>query len=327
MERFGGVPVPKALAAIEEQVKRLEAQGMDAMAPAIAKLKDFAAGLQNKTLPILEDNRAVLGEAFSDPSLASIKTVGEKAVNAIYGPLREDMGAFIKANGGDSAFAAWKSANDRLSAMAGQLKNSAMKNALDKGDLTPEATRTMLFSAKPSDVQRLYDSLTPAGQASARTAIVQELVAKAGGAIEEISPQKLVSALDKISAQTGVFFKAADRDAVLGLSKALKLTRRAAEAAVSPPTGVQAIPYALGAGLTSLFGSVGGGMAAGMSIGALARIYETTGIKRALVSLSKASKPQTQSMILQRIETMIRDAGIPAAGQSASGPKTRAIAK
>jgi hypothetical protein len=56
---------------------------------------------------------------FADPSLAAIKGDGQKALNAIYGPLRDDMGAFIKANGKPADFSRWQSANDALSGWSG----------------------------------------------------------------------------------------------------------------------------------------------------------------------------------------------------------------
>jgi hypothetical protein len=93
----GAVPAPRAISAINEQIARLSGINADAYAPVIAKLQNFRDQIASgKTLSQIEGNRKLLGDMFSDPSLASIKTDGEKAVNAIYAPLRDDMGAFIK---------------------------------------------------------------------------------------------------------------------------------------------------------------------------------------------------------------------------------------
>jgi hypothetical protein len=111
----GAVPAPRAISAINEQIARLSGINADAYAPVIAKLQNFRDQIASgKTLSQIEGNRKLLGDMFSDPSLASIRTDGEKAVNAIYAPLRDDMGAFIKSNGDPLDFSRWKGANDAL---------------------------------------------------------------------------------------------------------------------------------------------------------------------------------------------------------------------
>ena len=97
--------------------------------------------------------------------------------------------------------------------MAGELKDTALKRVLSKGDETPETVRRMLFSQNPSDVKRLYKSLTPEGQAAARTAVIQEALGKAGQ-IEALSPEKFKAALGKMGNQVGVFFNGDDYEAV-----------------------------------------------------------------------------------------------------------------
>jgi hypothetical protein len=101
----GPVSAPNAIRAIDEQIAKLSGINNEAYAPVISKLQSFRDQLASgKTLSQIEGNRKLLGDMFADPSLAAIRGDGQKALNAIYGPLRDDMGAFIKANGSPPTF-------------------------------------------------------------------------------------------------------------------------------------------------------------------------------------------------------------------------------
>lgn len=324
----GSVPVPKAIAAIDAQIEKLRKQKMSGLDPVIAKLEEFKTAIKDQKMTEIEANRAVIGEAFSGLDMGAIRGVGEKALSAVYGPLREDMATFIKAVGGTSALNKWGSANAKLSEMAGELGNTALKRALSKGEATPETVRTLLFSNKPSDVRLLYQNLNDTGRASARTAVVQEALAKAGG-IENLSPDKFKAALAKLGSQIGVFFRGDDLEAATGLVQALKLTERGAVAGVTPPTGIQALPAIMGLGLGGTLG-LAPAVLTGGGIGMVARIYERAGVKSALRGLSQAKTPKAQGSALQTLNKALLDAGIPvenAAAQSSAAPDYESLWK
>lgn len=320
LKEKGAVPVPKATAEIDKQIANLKAQRLGELNPVIAKLEDFKRSLADQPLDVLEKNRKAVGSAFADPGLASIRDAGEKALSAIYGPLRDDISAFIKGAGGASEAAKWQRANAQLSEMAGQLKDGALKRTLTKGEATPETVRSMLFSQKPSDVRRLAENLPENGKAAARTAIVQEAIAKSGG-IENISVERFVNALERLNSQIGVFFKGEDLEAASGLVRALKLTEQAAKAGAAPLTGVQNVPTGV-ALLVSSFtgGSLTGSVAALGTIGTIARIYESTGVKTALRRLGKMEGPKAQAAGLKMLESALKQAGMPASAQTANLP-------
>lgn len=321
----GVVPVPKAVAAIDDQIAKLRKQNMAGLDPVIAKLEEFKTAIKDQGLTEIEANRAVIGEAFSGADMGAIRGVGEKALSAIYGPLRADMADFIKSVGGQEALNKWGSANARLSEMAGELKNNTLKRALTAGEATPETVRNMLFSAKPSDVKRLSENLNEKGRASARTAIMQEVLAKSGG-IDDLSPEKFKAALGKMGSQVGVFFKGDDFAAADGLLRALKLTERAGKAGVAPLTGVQNLPAVVGILVNSFFGgSIPATAAALGTIGGIARVYEATGVKAALRALSKADTPKAQGTAIQSLEKAMEGAGVPV-GQAAAGQAANANA-
>lgn len=320
LKENGVVPVPKATAEIDKQIANLKAQRLGELNPVIAKLEDFKRSLADQPLDVLEKNRKAVGSAFADPGLASIRDAGEKALSAIYGPLRDDISAFIKGAGGASEAAKWQRANAQLSEMAGQLKDGALKRTLTKGEATPETVRSMLFSQKPSDVRRLAENLPENGKAAARTAIVQEAIAKSGG-IENISVERFVNALDRLNSQIGVFFKGEDLEAASGLVRALKLTEQAAKAGAAPLTGVQNVPTGVALLVSSLTGgSLTGSVAALGTIGTIARIYESTGVKTALRRLGKMEGPKAQASGLKMLESALKQAGMPASTQAANMP-------
>lgn len=314
----GDVPVPKATAAIDEQIAKLRKQNMAGLEPVIAKLEEFKASIAKQKLTEIEANRAVIGEAFSGLDMGSIRSVGEKALSAIYAPLRDDMAAFIKSVGGQTALNKWGSANAKLSEMAGELGNTALKRSLSKGEATPETVRTLLFSGKPSDVKLLYKNLDEKGRASARTAVVQEALAKAGG-IDELSPDKFKQALGKMGNQVGVFFKGEDFEAADGLLRVLKLTERAGKAGVTPLTGVQNVPAVVGILVSSFFGgSIPATAGALGTIGGIARIYEATGVKSALRAIAKAETPKARGDAMQTLGKALEGAGVPSAQAAAT---------
>jgi hypothetical protein len=254
---------------------------------------------------------------FADPSLAAIRSDGEKALNAVYGPLRDDMGAFIKANGKPADFTRWQGANDALSGMVGDLKNTALKKSLTTADSTPENVANLLFSQKPSDVRMLYAGLSPAGRSKAQAAIIQRAVEKAGG-LENISPERFATQLSSLGKSVGVFFKDNDLARIEGLSRVLKATQRASQAAIAPPTGVQAIPYAMGAGFTELFG-IPGGLSAAASTGLLARAYESAPVRNLLLKLGQSKAGSRQESVL------LKRAGAAIAATAQNHPETVTI--
>lgn len=283
----GAVPTPKAVAAIDEQITRLAGINADEYAPVIAKLESFKNQLASgKNLSQIEGNRKLLGDLFADPSLAAIKGDGQKALNAIYGPLRDDMGAFIQAKGGKDAFNRWGNANKQLAALAGELDAAAFKSTLNKIDSTPEAVAKLIFNKSPSEIKRLYGNLSAIGRNKAQSAIVLKV---AEGATESgvINPQKFATAMEKMDKATGVFFAGPDKARLEGLTRLIKATQHASEAAAAPLTGVQNLPAVVSVGLTQIFGLTGG-LGLGAGAGLLARAYEKAPVRDALLRLGRA---------------------------------------
>lgn len=323
----GNVATPGAVAEIDRQIAKLSRLEADEVGPVIGKLQNWRDALLGKTaridtgildadgkpiireippersLRVIDDLRKLMGEAFNDPGLAAVKGIGQKAVNKIYAPLRDDMGNFIRSNGGDEAFGAWKGSNDELAAMAGELDAKAFKGVLNDAETTPENVAKLLFSKKPSDVRRLYANLSPAGQEKAKAAMLHEAIRRAGG-IDEVSPQKFANVLKDQGKAVGIIF-GNDAPRIEGIVRLLRATQQASVASAAPPTGVQATQFVGGGALTAWLGPMGAAGAVGLA-GAAARLYESAPVRNLLVGLSrsKPGSPQERTMIA-RIEKVL----------------------
>jgi hypothetical protein len=301
LSQAGTVPVPGAIAAIDQQISKLTGLKTKEVRPVIERLEDWKQSIQGQNLTNIEDLRKQLGEAFKAPELASVRSTGEKALSSIYGALRDDMGAFIRDNGQPQDVAKWTDANKKLASMAGELKNGALKSALEKGTETPEAIRGILFSSKPSDVRLLYRNLSDAGRENAKAALLAHAAEKAT-TNDVLSVERFVSQVDKLGPQFGVFFKGDDKRRIEGLTRVLGATRRAAEAGVMTNTGQQAVPAATALAAGQVSGSALGGALALGGAGLMARLYESPMVRNLLLRIpsTKVGSPE-EAAILKRI--------------------------
>jgi hypothetical protein len=306
----GEVPVTATNAAIDDELARLSRISPEGFAPAISILRRWKNDIQGKSLEDIEVLRKQIGEEFKSPELAAVSGEAQKSLNRIYNPLREDMGAFIRANGGSREANKWMIANRRLSELAGDLDKQALKSVLRNGDATPEAVNNLLFSQKRSDVAALYRALTPEGRANARAAVMDKVFRDIGGDTEAISPEKFITAVKKQGNAIGVLFSPEEAQRIGGLVKALNLTRRAGEAGVVTNTGQQGVAIAGLSGLTGLVGGLLGGaatagttvaatVATAGAIGGLARVMESRAARNILLQLNKA-KPQEEAPLVKR---------------------------
>jgi len=315
----GTVPLQATMQQIGSQIATLRSRRTEVANEAADALEGIMNDLQGRNLFELEAYRKdVLGNVFrNDPAnqiSPGARDIGAKALRAIYNPVREDMGDFIRQNGQRRDYQRWSVANARLSEEAGELQKQALARVLKTGGATPEAVNNLLFSSKPSDVAALYRNLSPQGRATARQAIIARAAARATGAGEEIvSPTRFANEVQKLSRSVGVFFTGDELARVQGLTRVLNATRRAAEAAALPPTGVQAfLPTAAISGMGALGGGLEGfvkGLFLSQGIGAAARVYESPAVRNLLLQASRTEDPQRLLTIAKRIAA-IEAAGV-----------------
>jgi hypothetical protein len=311
LDAAGPVPVPSATQAIDAKVAELQATRLQQYEPIINVLQDWKASIQGQGLNNIEKIRKQIGESFKSPDLSSIRGTGEKALSDIYGPLKQDMEAFITATGQRRDVTKWKLADKRLSDLAGELDMNALKSVLRSGDVTPEVVDRLLFSKKPSEVGQLYKSLTPAGQANARTAILSRAAEKSYYQLEDgtrmFSPEKFNAEIKRLKPQIGVFFRGDDLKQVEGLSRALTLTRRAGEAGVATATGQEAVPFVAGGVLAEMLGTMGATIATAGGIGATARLYESAPVRNLMIQLGRTAPGSAeQAALAKRLMSVIQ---------------------
>lgn len=312
----GDVPVPRALAAIDDQITDLTRRRTDGSDEAIQRLQQIKTDVQNRDLFQIEAYRQdELAKIFMDdparPMSIAARDAGEKAMRAIYGPVREDMMDFIKKTGERRDIDKFMVANKRLSETANELKMASLKSVLKSGEQTPEVVNRLLFGQKPSEMRQLYSGLTPAGRANARASILAQAGDKAKFELQDgtkmFSPEKFNAEIKRLQPQIGVFFRGDDLKQIEGLSRVLNLTRRAGEAGVATATGQETVPFVAGSALQSFLGSFGGTLAAAGGIGLTARIYESAPVRNLMVKLGTTKRNSSEeAAIAKRLLTTIQ---------------------
>ena len=284
----GTVPANNTLTALDGKIAELTARNTASSRELAGILQGMRKDFEGKTLPQLEAMRAdELSSAFKSDSMAHIRDLGEKTMRSLYAPLKEDMAAFIKANGKPGDFNKWSTANAKLSSMMDDLKSSKFKSTLNNADTTPEDVARLLFSKTPSDVKRLVNDLSPKGQDKARSAIIAHALDKStDDATGAVSPDKFLNAMMALKPSTEALFKGDHGARLDGLIMLLGGTRRAAGANAEISNGMQAAKLSV-AGLAVTNPKIG------IPAGLLARAYESPVVRDLLVKLgrSKAGSP------------------------------------
>lgn len=300
------VPTDRTTATIQNALRDLRATGKRTYEPIIAKLENKLADVQNNSLAGLENLRAAQGSEFADLGLANIRTRGDTIMKDVYDAIRTDMGDFIRKNGGEEAFATWKSANDELSDLMDDLDVTALTRMFNRGEQTPELVRGVLMSNKTSDLQTLKKNLTPVGIAAAKKALLQRAMQKGGDIADpgRFNATAFENELGRMERQLNVFFDGDDAATVEGLRKALRLTGQATAArqAGQAPTGQQVMLASLTGLITSLMG--GNLLAAGAALGgtgAAIRVFESGPVRDALLKLGKARARPDQNELFKRL--------------------------
>lgn len=308
LDNAGPMPTANVTAQIDGEIQRLTDLGSENFNGLIRKLQDLRGAIQDKNITQVETLRKAFGETLGTDDFAAVKSEAEKVSRATYRALNKDIESFIKTAASDRDVTKWKVANKRLTDLIGELDSTAFKNALNKGDISPESVRKLLLKKDAkSDIARLYKTLTPEGRAAARTTIIKEAVDKAGG-LENISPQKFVNALEKLSDQTGIFFNEGQRQQVDGLIRVIKATQRASEAAANPQTGQQLMPWVAAGSLGAYFGSTTAALAGGATIGGIARAYESKPVRDLMIRLSQVPVgSKAEGEIVRRLMPLMQE--------------------
>ena len=297
LDQAGTVAPEKSLSAIDKAVSELQKPGVfnpaaESQVAQLNSLKQVLSGEQS--FSTLKQSRTAVSEILDSVDAAGrsqLPSYAKSLVTQVKNAMTEDMKTFAKTNLPEAEYAKWLKANQVYGEEANLLKNSRLKNVLDKGDLTPEVVRNMIYSSKPSENKILYDSLGQVGREQVRAAFINDAFEKASQS-GQINPNRFAVELAKNDKKIDIFFKGEEKETVKGLIDVLQRTARAQKAAEAPTTtGATLTPYALGA---SAFADLGATLSAAVSAGGISRIYESPAV-RDLILKMQASKPNSKT--------------------------------
>lgn len=303
---YPSVPMGNTLKAINDSFAFF-ARNTDIDQPTIKRIinryESFKKAISDKDLAGIEFNRELLGADFKG-ELADIKSVAQTTLDKIYAAVNEDMGQYIGKYGDPGDRKRWKISNQQLKKNIDEIKYTGLKNVLNKGDFKNQVIENAIFSKDSKMVRRFYKTLSPDGKKNVRMAILSRALKKAGGeefmlgdatAITKVSPSKFISEIKRLSQQIGGpnatsgYFNPRDKQMIKSLVSAIEFTKRASDAYLMPPTGVQTAIPVTAAALTALLGNVFKAMFASASIGLGSRIYESAFSKDILKRLPQMS--------------------------------------
>jgi len=314
-----GLPVPltNSLPAIDNTLNQLRSNELlsDA-AKQVQKIRDSLVG---GNLGTLESVRKSVGELFDAPDLAHVRTQGKAAISNLYGPINEDIAAFIQAHGGSSDLTKWRVANAAITKLAREKEISVIQHVLNEGKKgKTEEIKKLIFNAPESMQAILYGQLNEKGKQNLRAVIMQKAYEDSTFK-GEFSPARFLRQIDNLSSNLRISFTPQQQAELTGLAKAIQLTDRSQRFAPNAETGVQAIPGQVmsaltKAGKTVAVGAIGTGAymhpvtalvtaGLGVGLGGAARLYNSEAVRRGLVRLSTVPQGTAAEQNAYRILT------------------------
>lgn len=322
-KQMGDTPITltRTLSTIDNQITQLSGSP-NANQGTLSALQQFRDDLTTgpKNLQAVRDDRSNFRELMVGENKGNALTTRQDAVNRrVYSAMTADIREGVRSKAGDSAVNKLAEIDRIYAIEANAIKKSKLKNLFEKGDVSPDLVNGVLFSNKLSDVKGLYNQLTDAGRAHARTALINRAYNKA---LKEgdISVERFNNELQKLTPQTEIFFTGRDKVQLEGFKKLMSETRQAAKAPVTTPTGMTATQ------MGSTIGAAGGmfidpastmmvAIAAG-GVGAGARIYEGASVRNALLRL--ANTPRGSTAFERRVNEAMSAIKLSAQAENAS---------
>ena len=300
MQPFGGISTDKTIEAIDREIEWLTKEGRVVDEESVAQFQKYKDKIiEGQDFEILDLNRTKFRKDVKG-GRDSLPDDSKAAAERVYNAMSKDLRQSVSDNVSPEEAARWWKSKGIYAEEFNVLKNTKLKNILDKGDVKPEKIRESIMSKDRSEREELYKRLTPEGRSSARVALLSNILDKATKPASGLTPNSLATEINKHKKQIDTFFKGQDKAQLEGLQELLNATRRAQEAPVSTPTGQQLIGY-LGAG--SLLGDqalqtiLGGG-----AVGLMARAYESKPVRDALVKIRSVRGDARDTAIREAID-------------------------
>lgn len=299
LDELGEMPIGNTIRSVVQARKILnkpaikETQAGQDLANVVEFLSDNPQSYKS-----IAEGRTQLNEIINsiDPAERSqLGTRGMKVLQNVASNMKRDMRVFSRQHLSPQDNQKLTRAFEVYAGEARILTKSRVKNVLDKGDITPERVKDLLFSKNRSEVKILFDRLTTEGKENARAALIQQTLKDVTGAGGDVSVERFTNAMRKNSDAINIIFRGDEKKRLNGLIKVLDNTREASRASVATPTGQQLIaPLAIAGVGASVAGSVSIPVVAGLAtVGRLARIYESKPVRNALIKLGSIKRGST----------------------------------
>jgi hypothetical protein len=290
------IPTPKLTEAIDKKLAEIQPNYETEMQRGpgqFSKMREELLGMraqaaENKGLNALETVRDTYSKKFvaNDPGALDFE-------NLFYPSLKEDMGNFLKSKS-PADYKKWQIGNQELQTLGKEVKKTSLSSIMNKGDIVPESAKNILLSKNASEVEILAKYLDNKGKQSAKSVIVEDMMARSKLKGEEsIDPDKFLESLSQRQNQIKTFFSKQEQDAIEGLKRALQATKHSGKYAKSTPLqmGIGTLGAAgfgsLLPGLTQSLMGVAGAVAVG------GRIYQSKAMRDTLVALGRVKQNST----------------------------------
>lgn len=204
--------------------------------------------------------------------------------------MTSDMNTSVANSLGGATLNQLRNANNAYRVIARGIEKTGLKNALEKGDVTPELINNLVYSKRPSDIARIYGMVNENGRNQLRAAYLTKAYEKANG-----SPQTMVTQLNQLINQSNgqifnTVFNPRQRQIVEGIRDVLEATERASTANAVTQTGMSLLtPTRIASGL--LTGGIATTIEGGM--GLIARMYESPRIRNMLLRMHNTPRGST----------------------------------
>ncbi|MFI2962651.1 DNA transfer protein [Klebsiella aerogenes] len=302
-KRMGTRPVDttNTISALDTAIARQERLGTSANQGLLNSLRNLKGEVEsgNIDFDLLRQHRTafrsnVQGDAMVFPNQAKATT--NMVENAMSRDLRNAVG---KSLGAQDA-SAYLKANSDYANLFNKVLNKRIANTLNRAsnEATPELINSVVYSRKPSDIQRIWGALDSKGKDAMRAAYISKISERVGD-----SPAKFISEINKLKSQSGgeiysTIFSGKHMKELDALHDVLGATSRSDSANVVTQTGqALANPMRIGAGAATL----GQSLAAEAGYGLMMRVYESRPVRNALLRLSatKAGTPAYEKALTE----------------------------
>jgi len=322
LNEFGDFGSRKAVNKINDILDDQSRLGATANNQLTSELQSFKAELSKASdFSLKKDLRTQLIKKVKAFSRAE-DTAPAAELQKVKSALDKDMIDFARSND-KAATRKWLSSNRKFASELDIAKNTEIKRLLQSGQATPEKVIPILRGGKPTELNRLYDSLGQKGRDAAKGALLQQALkdAKFFEVDANPNPDALATALNRPSFQQAskVFFRGKDKAELDGFTRLLDSTRRAQSGQALPRTGEALL---LPGGGVALGGAVGSGILpaapaiAGLTFASgLAKAYESKAFRNLLVKISNTKKGSS-------LETKTLESAIPAVLAELQAAKT-----